>query len=262
MPDQGSVTYRSFEQNLLLRNAKALFDGIEGKALAVLAVTGLGVFGVVFDAWGFGLGLAGTLALLGGGWVWMNWRNPKIQKPLIREVLENNFEVADIEDSALQRELSEGFNHVVKIAEVAAEISRKKGRDADLEHMFANTASMLELQIDSAHRVERLEKVLDSIASLPSRRGGETQALLEENIAALKREVKSEREVVEEITHKLRVFVLQVSQMDKRTSDIVNSTKFAEESREMLGKLQAVVDARRETAEEIIGRITPQRLSL
>lgn len=263
------LTYRVLSLEIKKRVIEYALKKGHGGPLALLAVLGAGLMFTVFNMPLLGILWVAVCLCLGGFMVNEYLNNPKLRNKFIRWVIQKKFSNSGISDPELYSAVSRGVEIFSEIVVKIAEIIKAHGLNEDLSRVLADADGMISLGIESAERVEKFRGVLNLLSSGSSRasprtktknsNASETTELLEENIIAIKKEIIEEQSLVSEIVAKLETLMAQVSLMDKRASDRVRTARFAEESNDSLRNLQAVVNARRETADTVIRRVIPER---
>ncbi len=113
---------------------------------------------------------------------------------------------------------------------------------------------------ESAQHIEELQRILALVAPAESSARPTTHTgpaahsarLRQENIAAIENAIQQARALIDEINTQLETLMLQAVRMGKRASDVVRTAQLADEATETLKRLQMVVNARREAADELI----------
>lgn len=260
------VTFRLFERILKKKVVEYLFRGKEGPILVFLWVLVAGTLAVFFNLPGLALLWTGVCLGFAGFLGYSYFKNPESMKRIIRSVSKEYFSAEDILRSDLKASTERGIELFSEIAVKLRDIMVKNKGNDDLTRVFSDSAAMLKLLLESARQVEELERILRIIGDggsfaragpKTSRRddagaNDRTSELLRENVETVKNEIREAEATVLEIGKRLETLMLQVFQVEKRASDRIRVSEFARESSETLDRLQAVVEARRETAQEFI----------
>lgn len=264
------LTYQVLNLEIKKRVIEYALKRGHGGPLALLMVLGAGLMFTVFNMPVLGILWIAICLCLGGFMVNEYLNNPRLRNKFIRWIIQKKFSNVEISDPLLREPVLRGVEIFSEIIVKIAEIIKAHGLNDDLSRVLADADGMISLGIESAERVEKFRGVLNLLASgssraspsrskLKSSGASETAELLEENLAVIKKEIIEEQSLVSEIVAKLETLMTQVSLMDKRASDRVRTARFAESSSDSLKNLQAVVNARRETADTVIRRVIPER---
>lgn len=267
MPKNG-LTYEALWLEVKKRLLGYVISKGYGGPLLFILIFGAGILFTVFHMTFGALLWVAVVMAIGFFMTRQYLKSPRVLRKLIRAIVEQRFPVGEISDYSLKETAVKSLEIFCEIIFKTLEILRAQGSDQNLSRALGDADEMLTLQIESAIRVEKLRSALAIIGSgrKPSPRtknksGQEENSrnLLEENIAAIEKEISEEQALVAEVGQKLQTLMAQVSLMDKRTSEQVRTVKLAEETSQSLKNLQAVVNARRELADEIIGRLDRER---
>lgn len=261
-------TYRRLKRELLKELVPYAFIEGAGPVLLILWVLGAGLLVAFFNMPVLAL-LPTGLVLAVSGLVARDYLTTrKSRARLIRTVLGRCIEVGELSEGALKAAVAKGIDVLVEIVSTILDVTDAREPIDDLRQVFADAYGMLALQCESARRVEKYSRTLALIRSgvapagrkpWESPKEDSTTGLRQENIGTVERLIAEEQGLVEEIGEKLETIMLQVLQMERGAVDLVQTAQFAEEANGTLRNLQAVVTARRETA-EMIRQMAPVRM--
>ncbi len=227
--------------------------GVGGPLLAV-GVIGAGVAGGIFGLVSISLLI---IAMCTGAFlltVMEALGNRELSKQLIREFLERRIY------QSMKIDTKRSSAYAVEIIMKIMDTARVHGKDIELLRMLTETDRMLLLQTQSIRQIEDLERIIDLVGTAKKRtRDDRTAALRNENFERIKKSMEEITISVMEIEGALETLLLQVAQMEQKASDLVEKEQLAHEALETLKSLQAVVNARHETAQELVRTFVPNR---
>lgn len=268
---RGVFTYSTLQREIKKRLLDYFLTKGYGGPLVFIGVVG-GVFlWLILKAPFFALLVTGICLAAGGMMLWECWRSQKIRNELVRTIVSERFRSDDLLNEELKETIMQSITYFTEIVKKIVETSRVQGVNENFSHVLTDADQMLALQFESAEQVKEFKRILSIIEHRGTSNGKKkTKAVLHgeealklrgENIKAIEETINEAEASVVEINQKLETLMLQVAQMDKKASDLVRTAEFAEETTDTLKRLQAVVNARRETADEFIRRFTPERAS-
>ncbi|HLD34788.1 MAG TPA: hypothetical protein VJB62_02895 [Patescibacteria group bacterium] len=197
--------------------------------------------------------------LLGAGFMfWQNSHNQEIQREIVEWVVKKNYSPDESEKNEYAQELNKGIKYAQEIIVKIMEILSGGKHGENLNQLIDDVDEMMALQYESAKQAEELRRVLDLVLENSGHRRSADRQLRETNVNQVRTTILEAENSIVDINEKLSILVLQTAQMDQETSDRVNAAALATETSGTLKKLQAIVNARRETADEIIGRLSYQ----
>ena len=200
--------------------------------------------------------------------------DPAAQREIMTATIGQRFNAADIPTPGRRAAIEASVGILVEIALRIHEVERG-GRTADRARTaFADAAGLVDLQLESARQAESLERVLaivarnDQLASARHPLGAEGGAdpaavsndrqLRQQNIDAVRAEAVAADELIETIGQRLETILLQMSQIDRETIDLVRADEAVRESGEAVQRLQDVVESRRRAASRLISVLSPE----
>lgn len=262
-------TWATVRDALRREGLRHAFTRGRGGPLLFVWVLGAGILLTVLNAVPlaglFSLGCLGLLVPI----VRESLAGEATQPALIGEILERRFPVADLSDPALRDEAGRGLAALTEMALKIRDAERRGRAPAALERVFADAAGLVDLQLESAVQAEELERVLaivernngspgaSPMAGSPSSIGSDDLRLRDENIRTVRAEAAGARQMTTTITHRLETMLLQASQMERETIDLVRAEEAARESSEAVARLQDVVNARRAAAARLAATLSP-----
>ena len=154
------------------------------------------------------------------------------------------------------------------LVEIALRIhdAERGGRVADrARSAFADASGLVDLQLESARQAESLERVLaivlrsdelagtSTVGGTPVAAAAEADRRLRQvNIEAVRAEAAAADALIQTIGQRLETILLQTSQIDRETIDLVRADEAVRESGEAVQRLQDVVESRRRAASRLI----------
>lgn len=255
-----ALTHEALERAIKKGTLSYVFLKGPGGPLLFLWVLAAGLLGVVLDQPLWALIVTGICAVSGGLIVREHLCNPQVQRQLIHTILTERARVGEITQDALRDKVARGVTYVTEVVAKIRAITTMHGPDTYLLRLLGEADDMVALQVALAKQSEEFQRIL---ALVQQRRGatrttqGEkredhTTRLQQENVTALKDAYTKALASVDEINQQLETMMLQVVQMEKQAIDLVRTEEVAEQATETLRRLQADLDARRATAEELI----------
>lgn len=270
MASRGVFTYSTLQREIKKRLLDYFLTKGYGGPLVFIGVVG-GIFlWLVLKAPFFALLVTGICLAAGGMMLWECWRSQKIRNELVRTVVSERFRSDNLLNEELKETITQSITYFTEIVKKIVETSRIQGANENFSHVLQDADQMLALQFESAEQIKEFKRILSIIEhkDMPNGKrktkavhGEGALKLRGENVQAIQETISEAEASVVEINQKLETLMLQVAQMDKKASDLVRTAEFAEETTDTLKRLQAVVNARRETADEFIRRFTPERVS-
>lgn len=255
-----SKMFRGFLQNILLKGKKG------GGPLLFLWIVGAGFALMILNSVTFALLITAVCAGAGFMIFFNSYRNDAMQRELLAEILKERFSLHEGIQKEFLEETSRSLTSFTEIALKILKIIRAQGKNEHLVRVLADADQMLALQLESAEQVNEFERILRLVRSTTANgkekraasRQDEGERLRDTNIRAIEAAITDAKKTVDEISAKLETLMLQVVQMERKASDLVRTAQFAEETTGVLHRLQAVVDARRETANDFLRRVSPR----
>lgn len=248
----GKPTAASLRRDLLGEALRHTFTKGPGGVMLFLWAVGAGFLTAIASmplaAGGLTVVLAGLLAVMVRG----DLKAPARRAELLRALLARQLGGRPLEPESLRAVVARSREIFVEIATKVDETVAAHGRSDDLERVLGTAAAMLGLQQEAARRLQEYRRVGALLLTGAKDAGSERRQTLEKLL-------REEQESVEDVHTKLEAVLMQVLQASRGTTDLLQSTHLAEEADGALRYLQAVVDARQETAELIRGAV-PQSL--
>jgi hypothetical protein len=246
------LSYAAVQRGLLKQALPYTLLKGHGGALAFFWAVGAGLLTVVYPMPALAAGLTAAMAALGGLMARGYLVAPDSRTQILRAVLARELNIAELSQEPLRSAVKKGIDVFVEIAAKVAEINAGRGSDGDLERVLATACEMLFLQFASAKRVEEYLRIAALLGSTGVRgRAHASGAAQAENSLALEKLMSDEHQTVREVGDKLEAVVLQLLHVARGATDPVRAANLAEEAAGSLRYLEAVVEARRETAEMI-----------
>lgn len=256
-----------------------VFTHGRGGPLAFLLVLGTGVLALPLSAPLLAVAYAAACALLLVPIVRGALTDPTTQREVLTGEIATRFPTADLEAPAHRAAVERS---VVILTEIAFRIhdAERGGRTAPgARAAFADAAGLVDLQRESALQAESLDRVLALVerndehdgASHRRRSGSEggrtngessatatTTELRQRNIDAVRSEARAADELIVTIGHRLETILLQTSQIDRETIDMVRADEAVRGSEEAVERLQDVVESRRRAADRLISVLSTE----
>lgn len=264
-----ALTHKLLKHEIKKKLLQHIFTKGYGGPLVFLWAVSAGVLLILMSMPFYALLITGVCLAAGSLIFWESLKNPKTRKLMIQKFVGCRFslDADEFRHSQFLQELERGTSYFTEIVLKIMDIARRHSAGEELPSVLTDTDNMLSLQFESARQIKEFNRILSLVESgrkeISRSRykaaSNEDEKLREENIEAIRRMIEEAGASVFEITQKLETLLLQVAQMETKASDRVRAAKFAEETTETLKSLQAVVNARRETADEFIRRIAPER---
>ena len=244
---------------------RRVFTHGRGGQLVFLLVLGVGILAVPLAAPLLAAGYAAACAALMVPTVRQGLADPSIQRELIAAVIGERFAATDLAAPARRAAVEASVGVLVEIA-LRIHSAERGGRVADrARSAFADASGLVDLQLESARQAESLERVLaivmrnDELAGTSTLGGTPVAAaaeadrrLRQENIEAVRAEAAAADALIQTIGQRLETILLQTSQIDRETIDLVRADEAVRESGEAVQRLQDVVESRRRAASRLI----------
>jgi hypothetical protein len=261
MPNR-TLSYRTLQRDLWKRAIPYTFSEGQGGVVTFLGAVGAGLLAVVFQmpelAGALGGVLVGLEALMARGYLRDSTSRPK----LLRRALAHHIDTSRIADERLRAACARAIDIFIEIAGKVAERDAGRGANDDLERVAAAACEMLALQYGAARRVEeygRLFRLLEQGA--PRGAGRSIASLRDENVRTMQKLIADERQLVTDIGARMETALLQVLQVSRGAAEAMRASELAEAADVTLHDMQALVEARRETADLIRRTVAPDQLS-
>jgi ribosomal protein L25 (general stress protein Ctc) len=256
-----------------------VFTHGRGGPLAFLLVLGTGVLAIPLAAPLLAVGYAAACALLLVPIIRGAMTDPTAQREVLAGEIAERFPTSDLEAPAHRAAIERSAGILTEIA-VRIHDAERGGRTASgARAAFADAAGLVDLQRESALQAESLERVLaivernDEGGGASHRRktagdAGRTSAgssaaatateLRQRNIDAVRSEARAADELIVTIGHRLETILLQTSQIDRETIDMVRADEAVRGSEEAVERLQDVVESRRRAADRLISVLSTE----
>jgi hypothetical protein len=241
-----------------------------GGQLAFLLVLGVGILAVPLAAPLLAVGYAAACLALMVPTVRQGMADPGAQREILAAAIGERFSAADIPTPARRAAIEASTGILVEIA-LRIHAVEQGGRVADRARAaFADAAGLVDLQLESARQAESLERVLaivarnDTLSGASSAGPGPGSAsaadrdLRQQNIDAVRAEAVAADELIATIGQRLETILLQMSQIDRETIDLVRADAAVRESGEAVQRLQDVVESRRRAASRLISVLSTE----
>lgn len=247
---------------------RAFTHGRAGQLTFVL-VLGAGILAVPLAAPLLAIGYTGACVALMAAAVRQSLADPAAQRDIMAGAIGERFSAEEIATPARRAAVEASVGILVEIALRIHEVERD-GRTADrARSAFADAAGLVDLQLESARQAESLERVLaivarnDQAARASSGRNGAGGAemgrdLRQQNIDAVRAEAVAADELIATIGQRLETILLQMTQIDRETIDIVRADEAVRDSGEAVQRLQDVVESRRRAASRLISVLSKE----
>jgi hypothetical protein len=241
-----------------------VFTHGRGGPLTFLLVLGTGILAVPLAAPLLAAAYAAACALLYIPIVRGAMTDPAAQREILTQAIAERFPTADIATPSRRAAVESSVGILAEIALRIHEVERGGPTAARARAAFADAAGLVDLQRESALQAESLERVLAIVerndpadgASTRRKADAETaspaQRLRQQNIDAVRGEATAADELIVTIGQRLETILLQTSQIDRETIDIVRTDEAVRESGEAVQRLQDVVESRRRAADRLI----------
>jgi hypothetical protein len=245
------LSYQTLRRDLWKRAIPYTFSEGQGGIVTFLGAVGAGVLAVVYQMPALAGALGGAIiaiqALMTRGYV----RGGATRAKLLRGALSRRLDVSTIADAGLRAACTRAADLFVEIAgKVADARGGTKAVEADLERVVRAACEMLALQYDAARRVEEYGRLFALLGGNgAARESGALADLRAENLRTMAQLVADERQLVADVGTRLETALLQVVQLTRGAAEAARAAELAQAADETLHDLQAVVEARRETAD-------------
>jgi hypothetical protein len=245
------LSYAKLKSGLRTQALAYTFGKGHGGVLAFAWAVGAGLLTTVYPMPLLAAALTGSMAVLTGLMARGYLGGRESRGELLRAVLARHLDVGALEQGAARDAVARGAHFYVEIAAKVDDITAAHGVSEDLERVLTTACELLALQYESAERVQEYARIM-GLLRVDARSGdrrpapGGPQGL--ETMAGL---LSEEQACVVEVNVKLEAVLLQVLQVARGTTDFLRAAQFAEEADSSLRYLQAVVEARKETADMI-----------
>jgi hypothetical protein len=197
-------------------------------------------------------------------------RSPGTTQAAGRALVRSRFPLHAVSKAAHRQAIAKATD---SFAEVFSKIQETPGSESvveDLHDTVGRAYALLALQYQSAIQAEELWRILDLLDGQSGMDGASPTGLIGKrvdpddpaalrmmNVRAVRDEMLEAEGVVTEIGQRLATLLLQVTQMRRRTMDLVASAEIRQEAADTLDQLQRAVDARREAAARIVEIVAP-----
>jgi hypothetical protein len=264
--------YPDLQQRLRSEGLRRVFTHGRGGQLVFLLVLGVGVLAVPLALPLLALGYAAACLGLLVPVVRQGMADPDMQRSILTAAVAERFSTAEIAAPARRSSVEASVGILVEIALRVHEAERG-GRVADRARAaFADASGLVDLQLESARQAESLERVLAMVTrnDLPAGaspagdvadHGSAPDAdrrLRQQNIEAVRAEAVAADALIETISQRLETILLQTSQIDRETIDLVRADAAVRESSEAVQRLQDVVESRRRAAGRLISVLSTE----
>jgi hypothetical protein len=252
MPDR-QLSYRTLERGLWKRAIPYSFAKGNGGVLTFLWAVGAGVLSVVFQMPALAGALTGILIALEAFMARGYLRAGESRSAILRAALERHLDLGRLGEEPLRAACARAIDLFIELAAKVHAIGPKGGASGDLAHVLAAGCEMLALQVDAALRVEEYGRILALLerGAAPAAGQRALASLRDENLRTMVKLVAEERQLVADVGARLETALLQVLQVTRGPGDVARAAELARAADEALHDLQAVVEARRETADMI-----------
>ena len=232
----------------------------QGGPILFLWSVGLALLLLVLDTALLALLLTGaTLALLSLA-ARSHLKDRRFQVEALRAGLERRFGIGALADPAVKGLVQGGRRVFLEMVAKAAAIEEAQGADGELRRVLSHAYGMLALQYESGRQAQELARARQLLADGPEGRVGprrrppqrEAARLRRRNLESVEQEAQRARALVETVLQQLETLMLQIFQLERRTTDVVQMAEFARETGETLERLQQEVNLRRRTAGSVI----------
>ena len=210
----------------------------------------------------------------------------------IEEIVLERFPAGDLVDPDLRLAVARGRRTLVEMAVRIGRTEQAGRTDSPLLSVFADTAALHALQLESAYQATDLDRIVDFVvgneaadrspATWPAAQtgddaararrearevrvlaelrtgdpNGEAERLRADNLRAVLEESRAARETVTTIAERMETMLLQAFQIERDVVDLSRAAAAATESHEVVARLQDVVDARRRAAVRLGGLLS------
>jgi len=254
-----------------------VFTHGRGGPLTFLLVLGTGVLAVPLGAPLLAAAYAAACALLFIPVIRGAMTDPSIRRPILAAKIAERFPTTDIATPSRRAAVDASVGILAEIAIRIHDVERGGRTAAGARAAFADAAGLVGLQRESALQAESLDRVLaiverngdraDASTSGRRTRGGDdhpggsrdmtaAERLRQVNIDAVRAEANAADELIVTIGHRVETILLQTSQIDRETIDIVRADEAVRESGEAVERLQDVVESRRRAADRLISALS------
>jgi hypothetical protein len=186
-----------------------------------------------------------------------------LQREIMAGLIGERFSAGDISLASRRAAIESSVGILTEIAQRIHEVERG-GRTADRARTaFADASGLVDLQLESARQAESLDRVLTIVARNDGATrtvgpGGPEDALRQQNIEAVRSEAQAADALIATIGQRLETILLQMSQLDRETIDLVRADAAVRESGEAVQRLQDTVESRRRAATKLIAVLSSE----
>jgi hypothetical protein len=246
---------------------RAFTHGRAGQ-LTFLLVLGAGILAVPLAAPLLAAGYAAACVALMVPTVRQGLTDPVAQREIMAATIGQRFDSAAIPTPARRAAIDASVAILVEIAQRILEVEGGTRVADRARAAFADAAGLVDLQLESARQAESLERVLTIVArndqvidastvARPSP-ASDDRNLRQQNIDAVRAEAVAADELIQTIGQRLETILLQMSQIDRETIDLVRADEAVRESGEAVQRLQDVVESRRRAASRLISVLSTE----
>jgi hypothetical protein len=234
----------------------------DGAPLAFIWAIGLAIFTIVLPSAALVVAWTAVIAAITLGMLRGYGRDWKVRAEVLRAVMIDRYRIGGGTSNVMPRDVVASQRRAVDLAaEIAARLNLwSAGQPGSVLHRdLPDLDAMLRLQRSSAEQVGELQRVLAIISQGEDRlsRDEHTDRMRQENVVAVERALNDARGLVDAVSARLEVLLLQVAQMDQRAIDMADARQFAPNLRQALERLQMQVAAQRLAADELLELLVP-----
>jgi hypothetical protein len=243
---------------------RRVFTNGRGGQLVFVLVLGVGILALPLAAPLLALGFGAACAVLMVPTIRQGMADPALQRDILAAAIGERFSAADITAPDRRAAIESSVGILTEIALRIHEVERG-GRTADRARTaFADASGLVDLQLESARQAESLDRVLAIVARNDGQAGaasapvGTEDALRQQNIEAVRSEAQAADGLTATIGQRLETILLQMSQLDRETIDLVRADAAVRESGEAVQRLQDTVESRRRAATKLIAVLSTE----
>jgi hypothetical protein len=251
------LTYDLVQRQVNQRLLRYTFARGQGGPLVFLWVVGTGLFTITWNVPEYAA-ICSAACLIFGILIGRDvLRDSRMRAMASRELLVTRFPSDRFADSQHRESVTKAVDVFVELLGKLSEVKRSRGLSEDVAETVSEMDRLVTLQCESVLQVEELDRILRFVGNGQRMGGTDRAGLHEENVAAIRREVNEAESLIALMGQRLETLLLQVYRADSGPADAVSRADGRRRSAEALDRLQQIVDARRESARQLIDLVDP-----
>jgi hypothetical protein len=250
------LNYESVQREVGKRLLRYTFARGQGGPLVFLWVVGTGLFTISWNVPEYAAIWSVACLVFGALIARDALRNGKFRAQASRELLEARYPADRFADQHRET-VKNAIDVFVELLGKLADTKRVHDLSEDVAETVSEMDRLLHLQCESALQAEELERILRFVGNGHRSKAADGTGLHQENVVAIRREVAEAEALIELISQRLETLLLQVYRADSGPADAVTRAEGRRRSAETLDRLQQIVDARRESARQLIDLVDP-----